>query len=354
MQVSKSATGRTVLEWRPGVASGEILEQVYLSPEQQLLQAGKGASGKMSSTLQFSPTRRWEYGMGISAETGGGLNLSPGQLAFLERYHFQPSSFSHPSWMRIEPVSDWSPYRIAAQTRTAPAIGGGVTTAQPSTATMTMNQLARQIGASPVSQIAYADVAAISSPIRPSIFPTVVPTVPAVVAPIVPSVSPGIFPTTVSQGIFPISSSSPYPYTYPVSTPAPMPMPSPVISPVLPATETPVATAEVSLTPTRTVFPTPEPAKPTFPLPAPALPSLGGGGPIIGGGEGIQDLGYWEFGDMYAGVHPLTGKLVTVRAKKRIRYGDVPRTVYRSKVIRSKISGSTNSDTPFYKEEYAA
>jgi len=84
---------------------------------------------------------------------------------------------------------------------------------------------------------------------------------------------------------------------------------------------------------------------------------LGGGGGGGGIGYDTSDLGYWEFGEMYAGVHPLTGKLVRVKSKRRIRYGDVPRTVYRKKkpsVIRSRISGNVNSDTPFYKEEYSA
>ena len=87
------------------------------------------------------------------------------------------------------------------------------------------------------------------------------------------------------------------------------------------------------------------------------IPGVGLGGGAATGSKGYmpQDLGYWEFGfgkygELYSGVDPLTGKLVHVKSKKRIRYGDVPRTVLRSRTSGSKVS----SDTPYYKKEYVA
>jgi len=170
-----------------------------------------------------------------------------------------------------------------------------------------------------------------------------------------PVSTPVAVPTIISV---PVSSPTPVPTPTPTPTPTPAPVPTPVPTP----TPTPVPTsipAPVSITTTIptsipvSFVPRPIVSKPPPPIPfiPPPLPSGLGGG-AAGGGRGYRPthLGYWEFGEFFAGVHPLTGKLVRVRRKRRFKYGAVPRTV-----VRSRTSGSqVNSDTPYYKREYAA
>ncbi len=198
--------------------------------------------------------------------------------------------------------------------------------------------------------------------------PTPTPVVSPVISP-VSAPSPVLTPTTTPTGVS-ISTAAPTIVSVPsvttVTTPILIsaPVPTIVSAPVSVPAFTPVTTPMPISTPTPTPTPTPAPmptpmpiftpivTPPPTPFPIIPFPGIGGGvgGAAIGGiGRMPQDLGYWEFGEFYAGVHPLTGKLVKVRRKKKIRYGDVPRTV-----TRSRISGKVNSDTPYYKREYVA
>ena len=178
---------------------------------------------------------------------------------------------------------------------------------------------------SPISSIALSSISTTVGPVSPSIVSPVstssLPSLPSLPGYASPSLSLAISPPAISPPIVPSPGIPSVPPSPPPSPPSYPPSP-PYVPPVPP---------------------------PTLPLIIP--PPFGGlGGGLVTGGAGRmpQDLGYWEFGEFYAGVHPLTGKLVKVRRKKKIRYGDVPRTVIRSRVSGSKV----NSDSPYYKREY--
>jgi len=180
-----------------------------------------------------------------------------------------------------------------------------------------------------------------------------------------------------SQTPAPTPTTTPVPIPTPVSTPFSMSiptistMPVPTRIPSLTITSTPIPTPTRIPTPVPVPTPTPTPTQiptqvptpvppmiitPIQPKPIvlfPPIPSFGsGGGAATGGGRGygLSDLGFWEFGDFYSGVHPLTGKLTKVKVSKKIRYGDVPRTIVRSRVSGSEVS----SDVPYYKRRVTA
>ena len=201
---------------------------------------------------------------------------------------------------------------------------------------------------------------------------------PSIVASYLPSPSPissvsmaSISPSSSVRTSIGLQPSAPiflppssYPSPYPYVSPSPY-LPSSVSPSIPPSTVVPsgyVPPSTPYTPPYEPYSPYSPPVPPSEPpppiIPPPVWSGLGGGVATTRKGYMPQDLGYWEFGEFYSGVHPLTGKLVKVRSKKRIKYGDVPRTVTRnskSRVIRSRVDGGdVGSDSPYYKGRYSA
>lgn len=296
----------------------------------------------------------------LSPQTG--IALLPTSPTLLGGTSMSPSLISTHSGMRIPilPEGSWNPFGSATSRTTAiaPVSGSGVAVQVQSTATMTPEQLARQSGVSPLTWAVGkpASITTLSGEILPAPpgFPIISPTVFPYTY---PSVSPVVFPGTTISPILAVTPSSylssgispvvkpyvtPAPTPYPWLVPTPTPTPIPIVTQTLPVPPSPPPPAPVP--------PPPIPKPPWEPIPIlpPPLSGLGGGVATGGGAARPHHLGYWEFGEFFAGVHPLTGKLVRVRSKRRVKYGAVPRTVVRSRTSGSKVS----SDTPYYKKEY--
>jgi len=67
----------------------------------------------------------------------------------------------------------------------------------------------------------------------------------------------------------------------------------------------------------------------------------------------LAPRGEWIMEPEFVGVHPLTGKLVRIGGKRRIKYGRVPPKVKipKKKITRTLITGQSGYgySTPFYK-----